>query len=118
MKIQFVTMRRPLYLDGANSLNMSGAMSDAAPTPQPSTNRPTIMVHTVFAASWMMVPKMNTTLEAKRTRFRPTKFAATPPTIAPRSAPSDVADVIKDLSPDVRILFSKSVPTWTKALEM
>ena len=105
-----VTINLPRYLAGANSEIIKGAINDAIPTPQPKTNRPAIIVHTVRAANCIIVPTTKMTFEPNKTLRLPIKFANTPPTTAPRRAPNDVAEVINSFSPDVRILLDKSVP--------
>ena len=55
---------RPRDLAGAISPIYSGIIIAALPTPNPTTNRPTVICATEYATACMMEPMMNTTQPA------------------------------------------------------
>lgn len=76
----------------------SGTIRLPTPTPKPTTVRPITILPTLPARACHRAPRMKRTSATQMTPLRPMRSASNPANRPPTNAPSDVEDVIRDLS--------------------
>ena len=117
MNMTLTVTRAPRQRRGAASAMYSGVTKLAAPTPAPTTARPTTMAPTDPASACAAAPTANSRSAPSITALRPARSASADDAGDAASASSDVALVIRDLSSVVSGRDSDG-PMETKVAEM
>lgn len=118
MKRMLVVTSMPRLAAGATSAMYSGTTNDAAPTPAPTTHRPSTMPVTVVDHACITAPTVKSRSAKSITRLRPRRSARTEESGEMRRAKSAVDEVMMDLSSEVRGRFESESSMDTRVADI